>query len=93
MVKITHINGDEKFVTKGAFESIFKPLGYKLVVNKEIQEEENIQEIEEDLTGNEETLNNEKESENEEESETEETEEDNDFPRDDLKSEQKTKRK
>ena len=87
MVKITHINGDEKFVTKGAFESIFKPLGYKLVVNKEIQEEKNIQEIEEDLTGNEETLNDEEESENEE------TEEENDFPRDDLKSEQKTKRK
>lgn len=80
MVKITHINGDEKFVTKGAFESIFKPLGYKLVVNKEIQEEKNIVEkIKENLTGNKET--------------EEKKEEENDFPRDDLKSEQKTKRK
>lgn len=35
MIKITHINGDEKIVTKGAFESIFKPLGYKLVAKEE----------------------------------------------------------
>lgn len=34
MIKITHLNGDEKVVTKGAFESIFKPLGYKQVVEK-----------------------------------------------------------
>ena len=40
MIKITHINGDEKVVTKGAFESIFKPLGYKTIVNKEIKKEE-----------------------------------------------------
>lgn len=32
MIKINHINGDEKVVTQGAFESIFKPLGYKLAV-------------------------------------------------------------
>lgn len=47
MIKITHINGDEKVVTKGAYESIFKPLGYKTVVNKEIKKEE----IKEELTG------------------------------------------
>ena len=40
MIKITHINGDEKVVTKGAYESIFKPLGYKKVVSKEIKKEE-----------------------------------------------------
>lgn len=34
MIKIAHLNGDEKIVTKGAFESIFKPLGYKQVVEK-----------------------------------------------------------
>lgn len=34
MIKIAHLNGDEKVVTKGAFESIFKPLGYKQVVEK-----------------------------------------------------------
>ena len=50
MVKITHINGDEKFVTKGAFESIFKPLGYKIIVSKENKKEE-IKENKEELTG------------------------------------------
>ena len=35
MVKIEHINGDVKDVTKGAFESVFKPLGYKLVAKEE----------------------------------------------------------
>ena len=39
MIKITHINGDEKLVTKGAFESIFEPLGYKKVVEKDIKQE------------------------------------------------------
>lgn len=34
MVKVEHINGDKKVVTKGAFESIFKPLGYKIVSDK-----------------------------------------------------------
>lgn len=34
MIKIVHLNGDEKVVTKGAFESVFKPLGYKQVVEK-----------------------------------------------------------
>lgn len=34
MIKIAHLNGDEKIVTKGAFESVFKPLGYKQVVEK-----------------------------------------------------------
>ena len=38
MVKVEHINGDVKLVTKGAFESIFKPLGYKVVVAKEKKE-------------------------------------------------------
>ena len=38
MVKIEHINGDVKNVTRGAFESVFKPLGYKLVA-KEVKEE------------------------------------------------------
>ena len=50
MVKITHINGDEKVVTKGAFESIFKPLGYKAIVSKETKKEE-IKENKEELTG------------------------------------------
>ena len=31
MIKITHINGDTKVVTLGAYEGIFKPLGYKPV--------------------------------------------------------------
>lgn len=35
MVKIEHINGDVKNVTRGAFESVFKPLGYKLVAKEE----------------------------------------------------------
>lgn len=42
MIKISHINGDEKLVTKGAFEAIFKPLGYKEIAikeNKEIRNE------------------------------------------------------
>lgn len=34
MIKITHFNGDEKFVTKGAFEDIFKPLGYKKAIEE-----------------------------------------------------------
>ena len=45
MVKIRHINGDEKFVTKGAFEGIFKPLGYELVAkkkNKDINDKKEI---------------------------------------------------
>lgn len=50
MIKISHINGDEKIVTKGAFESIFKPLGYKAIVNKE-----EIKENKEELTGKEES--------------------------------------
>lgn len=54
MVKITHINGDEKFVTKGAFESIFKPLGYKMVVNKKKEVKEN----KEDVTGKKEQSSN-----------------------------------
>lgn len=54
MVKITHINGDEKLVTKGAFESIFKPLGYKMVVNKKKEVKEN----KEDLTGKKEQSSN-----------------------------------
>ena len=45
MIKISHINGDEKYVTQGAFESIFKPLGYKLVAEKENKE------IKTELTG------------------------------------------
>lgn len=39
MIKVSHINGDVKVVTQGAFESIFKPLGYKPVVDNEIKEE------------------------------------------------------
>ena len=54
MVKITHINGDEKLVTKGAFESIFKPLGYKMVVNKKKEVKEN----KEDVTGKKEQSSN-----------------------------------
>lgn len=50
MIKITHINGDEKFVTKGAFESIFKPLGYKTIVSKSTKKEE-VKENKEELTG------------------------------------------
>lgn len=38
MVKITNLIGDEKEVTKGAFESIFKPLGYKIVTNEKLNE-------------------------------------------------------
>lgn len=53
MIKVTHINGDEKVVTKGAFESIFKPLGYKTIVSKETKKEE-IKENKEELTGKEE---------------------------------------
>ena len=53
MIKIAHINGDEKVVTKGAFESIFKPLGYKTIVNKETKKEE-VKENKEELTGKEE---------------------------------------
>lgn len=58
MIKITHINGDEKVVTKGAFESIFKPLGYKTIVSKETKKEE-IKENKEELTGKEESSKNE----------------------------------
>lgn len=54
MVKITHINGDEKLVTKGAFESIFKPLGYKMVVNKKKE----VKETKEDVTGKKEQSSN-----------------------------------
>lgn len=50
MIKITHINGDEKIVTKGAFESIFKPLGYKIIVSKETKKEK-IKENKKELTG------------------------------------------
>lgn len=50
MIKITHINGDEKIVTKGAFESIFKPLGYKTIVSKETKKEK-IKENKKELTG------------------------------------------
>lgn len=39
MIKICHINGDEKVVTQGAFESFFKPLGYKPVAEKQVKEE------------------------------------------------------
>lgn len=53
MVKINHINGDEKLVTKGAFESIFKPLGYKVVANKV-----EIKENKETLTGEKTSFNN-----------------------------------
>ena len=62
MIKITHINGDEKVVTKGAFESIFKPLGYKTIVSKETKKEE-IKENKEELTGKEESSKNEFKSE------------------------------
>ena len=54
MIKITHINGDEKLVTKGAFESIFKPLGYKMVVNKKKE----VKETKEDVTGKKEQSSN-----------------------------------
>lgn len=46
MIRISHINGDEKLVTKGAFEAIFKPLGYKEIVAKENKE------IRNELAGN-----------------------------------------
>ena len=39
MIKISHINGDVKVVTQGAFESIFKPLGYKPFVEEQVKEE------------------------------------------------------
>ena len=39
MIKISHINGDTKVVTLGAYEGIFKPLGYKPVAEKETKEE------------------------------------------------------
>ena len=45
MVKIRHINGDEKFVTKGAFEGIFKPLGYELVAKKKNKDIDDKKEI------------------------------------------------
>lgn len=53
MIRISHINGDEKVVTRGAFESIFKPLGYKPVAEKEIKEEKVEKPIQEkkELTG------------------------------------------
>ena len=53
MIKICHINGDEKFVTKGAFESIFKPLGYKPIAEKEIKEKKVDKPVQEkkELTG------------------------------------------
>ena len=53
MIKITHINGDEKVVTKGAFESIFKPLGYKTIVSKETKKEELTGKKEEESSKNE----------------------------------------
>lgn len=53
MIRISHINGDEKVVTSGAFESIFKPLGYKPVVEKQVKEEKVEKPIQEkkELTG------------------------------------------
>lgn len=39
MIKISHINGDVKVVTQGAFESFFKPLGYKPFVEEQVKEE------------------------------------------------------
>lgn len=42
MVTVSHFNGDEKVVTKGAFESIFKPLGYKITDEKEKVEREKL---------------------------------------------------
>lgn len=42
MVRIYNKNNEVKIVTKGAFESIFKPLGYKLVIDvKETKVKEN----------------------------------------------------
>ena len=53
MIKISHINGDTKVVTLGAYEGIFKPLGYKPVIEKEIKEEKVEKPIQEkkELTG------------------------------------------
>ena len=53
MIKINHINGDTKVVTLGAYEGIFKPLGYKPVVEKIIKEEKVEKPVEEkkELTG------------------------------------------
>lgn len=39
MIKIGHINGDVKFVTQGAYDSFFKPLGYKPIVEEQVKEE------------------------------------------------------
>lgn len=38
MVTISHINGDKKVVTKGAYESLYKPLGYEIVREKKFRE-------------------------------------------------------
>lgn len=51
MIKISHINGDERVVTLGAYDAIFKPLGYKPVAEKQIKEEKKIE-----LTGKEEKV-------------------------------------
>jgi len=39
MIRISHINGDERVVTLGAYDAIFKPLGYKPVAEKVVKEE------------------------------------------------------
>lgn len=52
MIKISHINGDTKVVTLGAYEGIFKPLGYKPVAEKQAKEEK-IEEKKEEKTGEE----------------------------------------
>lgn len=46
MVTISHVNGDKKVVTKGAYESLYKPLGYEIVREKKFREieKENIDE-------------------------------------------------
>lgn len=53
MIKIEHINGDKKVVTRGAFEGIFKPLGYKEITEKQVREEKVEKPIQEkkELTG------------------------------------------
>lgn len=46
MIRIYKNNTDMKVVTKGAFESIFKPLGYKQVIEvKEKKAKENEEKI------------------------------------------------
>lgn len=77
MVTISHINGDTQKVTKGAFESIFKPLGYKIIdkklesINEELKSEPKSEEDEK------EELKSEPKSEEDEQDTTDKSEKNN----------------